>query len=133
MLIRNYISQDVSTWRWGWLPWLVDINYKRHFMAWRHGESLESEPKLCIGKSGYHPSVTCVSFRASSVTSAPPNPWLCSKPFCRSQSITNSDLPNTSHAEYLSVWLYSGLQLCRTTRVLRFCNQRSFSRRYVFT
>lgn len=125
---NNYICQDVSA-----RASIALFIYKWHFMAWRHGESFESEPKLCMGNSGYHPSVTWVSFRASSVTSAPPSPWLCSKPFCRSQSITRSDRPSTSHAEYLSVWLYSGLQLCRTTRVLRFCSHRSFSRRYVFT
>lgn len=111
----------------------VRPSYRRHLNARRHGESFESEPRLCMGNSGYQPSVTCVSFRASRVTSAPPSPWLCSNPFWRSQSMTNSDRPSTSHAEYRSVWLYSGLQLCRTTRVLRFCSHRSFSRRYVLT
>lgn len=50
-----------------------------------HGESFESKPNECIGNNGYQPPIRLpTKFSLFIDSSAPPNPWLCSKPrhFC---------------------------------------------------
>lgn len=50
-----------------------------------HGESFESNPNECIGNNGYQPPMRLPTIFILAIdSSAPPRPWLCSKPthFC---------------------------------------------------
>lgn len=61
-----------------------------------HGESFESEPNECIGNNGYQPPVYCLSLIVSKNISAPPRPWLWSKPVPRCQTMMTIDRPKMS-------------------------------------
>lgn len=111
----------------------ASFEWRKFIIIILYGESLDSEPIFWIGNNGYHPVTCSQSFNVSTRISALPRPWLCSKPFCRSHSITTRDLSDTSRTAYFNVWLNSGVQLLVTTRVLRFSSNRSLSRRYIFT
>lgn len=106
---------------------------RAHFSLNHHGESAFCVPRVWIGKSGYQSTVICVSDSWSRLISAPPSPWLLSKPCFFSHSITSRLRPSASQQPYFSVWRYCGLFECRITRVLRFCSHLSPSRKYVFT
>lgn len=106
---------------------------KAHFSLNHHGESAVWVPRVWIGKIGYQPTLRVVRGRSSRSTSAPPRPWLLSKPCFFSHSITKRLRPSASQLPYFSVWRYCGFREWRITRVFLLWIQRSPSRRYVFT
>lgn len=79
----------------------------------------------------YHPNVSWLKFISLKLISAPPRPWLLSKPWFFFHSITNKCRPSAWQLGYLIVCRNCGFFECLTTRVFRFNSQRSSSRKYV--
>lgn len=65
-------------------PLLLPLRPSSHPLS-GHGESFESNPNECIGNNGYQPPMRLPTMFILAIdSSAPPRPWLCSKPthFC---------------------------------------------------
>lgn len=80
-------------------------------VTFRHGESFESEPNECIGNNGYQPPICWAKFNLSKDNSAPPRPWLCSKPMHLCHTIITRFRPNTSAVCGVSVLLFIIFQI----------------------
>lgn len=82
-----------------WLPILFrSIQWCWCCMLSGHGESFVSDPNECIGNNGNHPPTCWFSATLSTESSAPPSPWLCSKPTHRCHTIMMRFRPKTSEA-----------------------------------
>lgn len=107
--------------------WFFDRNDKFRLILsiCGHGESFESEPNECIGNNGYQPPVYCLSLIVSKNISAPPRPWLWSKPVPRCQTMMTIERPKISApCKKLNILkVEGGHEIChlKLTEYLRVC------------